>query len=244
MAKKKSRNSKIPFAGLICAVGLAGAGGGYFAGKNSETVERRLAALASFDKPAAPATQAAKPAPEPKRAETHAPKQAERQELARLAGGAEPKPPAALAAVAPLPPAKPELAAARPMEPASAKPEPGGPSPLGIALLEKEVAQSDASGVTLSVGFENLTGKPIRAFEGVLKFTDRQDNPLFSSKISVSALISDGATLQWDQHVDAQKLDEKGKRLVGEDKENLKAVFQVKRVFFVDGGVQKFGAKG
>jgi hypothetical protein len=42
----------------------------------------------------------------------------------------------------------------------------------------------------------------------------------------------------------AGKLDDKGKRLLGEDRENLKAVFQVKKVFFVDGTVKTYGLRG
>jgi len=94
--------------------------------------------------------------------------------------------------------------------------------------------------VTLSLNFENLAGKPIRAFEGVMKLSDQQDVNIYSSTISVSALISEGGALHWDQHVDARKLEGKGKRLVSEDKTNLRAVFLLKKVFFVDGSVQKY----
>jgi hypothetical protein len=227
VAKKKSGSSGVRSVGWVCAVGLACAGAGYYAGKNGGAVEKRIAALTSAEKPGAPAPQTAKAAPEPKPVETHAARPADRAEPARLAKAGEPK---AAAASVPAPPSRPGL---------------DEPTPLAISLLEKEAPQGAEAGenLTLSVGFENLAGKPIRAFEGVLKVTDRQDNDIFSSKISVSALISDGATLQWDQRVDAGKLSEKGKRLIGEGKENLKAVFQPKKIFFVDGSVQKFGAK-
>lgn len=247
MAKKKSGGSKGPSsAGIVLAVGLACAGGGYYAGKNSETIERKLAELTSGARSDAPAPQPAKPAPAPapKHAEApaHAVKPADKVELSRILRGGEPK------AATPTPPAKPDLSP-RPevasKADASPKPDLSVPPPLGVALLEKQAAQGaeDGDRLILSVGFENLAGKPIRAFEGVLRFTDQQNNSIFSSKISVSALISDGATLQWEQHVDAKKLDNKGKRLIGEDKDNLKAVFLVKKIFFVDGSVQKYAAR-
>jgi hypothetical protein len=122
--------------------------------------------------------------------------------------------------------------------------------PLSITLLEKDGFQAAAEGqdnpnkVTLSVAFENLAGKPIRAFEGTLKFTDQLDKKIYSSKISVSAMISQGASLKWDEHLDTGKLDDKGKRLLGEDRESLKAIFQVKKVFFVDGTVKTYGLRG
>jgi hypothetical protein len=57
-------------------------------------------------------------------------------------------------------------------------------------------------------------------------------------------MISQEARLKWDEHLDVGKLDDKGKRLLGEDRENLKAVFQVKKVFFVDGTVKTYGLRG
>jgi len=60
----------------------------------------------------------------------------------------------------------------------------------------------------------------------------------------VSALIAQGTSLKWDEHLDAGKLDDQDKRLLGEDRENLKAAFQVKKVFFVDGTVRTYGLRG
>jgi hypothetical protein len=96
----------------------------------------------------------------------------------------------------------------------------------------------------LGEDFENLAGKAIRAFEGVMKLTDQQDRAVYSSKIAVSALISGGGAIRWDEQIDAGKLDDKGRRLVSEDRENLKAVFLVKKVFFADGSVRTFDARG
>lgn len=251
MAKKKAQSSKpSASAGLaIAIVGLACAGGGYYAGKNSDAIEPRIAALIGSDKAAAPA---AKSSPEPKAAEApRAVKSTDKAELARLLKGdaksesrsaeaKEPRPPADI----PTPPAKPELAkaddAAAPAPAAARREE--QPAPLAFALLDRDVAQSAENGeqVTLALNFENLAGKPIRAFEGVVKVSDQQDNAIYSTKISVSALIAENGALRWDQHVDARKLDEKGKRLLAEDKSNLRAVFLLKKIFFVDGSVQKY----
>jgi hypothetical protein len=263
MAKKNSQTKKAPpsgFAstkGALVAVGLLCAAAGYVAGMKSETIESRVAALTSREKADAPAPQPSKTAAESKRAESPTIKAADKGELIRKTRAAEPKPiePKSVEArseAIPTPPAKPELggAAAETAAPAkidavkSAFAEP--PPPIAFALVDREVTQNliDGEKVTLAVNFENLAGKPIRAFEGVMNVADQQDHPLFSSRISVSALISEGGALRWEQQVDAKKLGEKGRRLVSEDKENLKAVFLVKKVFFVDGSVQKYGAKG
>ncbi|WP_330084493.1 hypothetical protein [Methylocystis iwaonis] len=258
MAKKKPQASKTPSAGLVVAVGLACGAAGYFLGKNSASVEHGLSALVSAEKPAAPA---AKTAPEQKRAEAPgAIKPAEKSELARLLKGAPAKPAEPKSAVdnIPTPPAKPDLAArGEPLkledaEPASPRPYPTQPdfphppAPIAFTFLNKEISQSGDAGarVTLSLNFENLAGKAIRAFEGVMKLTDLQDKTVYSSKIAVSALISGGGAIRWDEQIDAGKLDDKGRRLVSEDRENLKAVFLVKKVFFADGSVRNFDARG
>lgn len=261
MAKKKSRSSKggalrLGPAPLIAAVVIAGAAGGFFAGKND--IERKVAGLIGLGKAE---MQAARPAAEPKSAEAPRPvKAGDKAELARLLKGVgsktpEPKaaePKAAVNSV-PTPPEKPMLAAAPDTTPKPPEPRadaatldpvsfPHPPAPIVFTFLDKS---ADAGAhVTLSLNFENLAGKPIRAFEGVMKLTDLQDRNIYRSKIAVSALISEGGALRWDEQVDATKLDGAGRRLVSEDRENLKATFRVRKVFFVDGSVRTFDARG
>lgn len=248
---------------LVLALGVACAGGaGYFLGKKGDGGGFDIAGLLRSEKSAS----GSKSAPEPKTADSPRVKSADKAELARLLRGGEgksapraaaepksadsrdsdPRPPADI----PTPPAKPELAKVDAQKPdAAEKPAPARaetpkaeipeqPAPLAFALLDREIG--DGERVTLSLNFENLAGKPIRAFEGVMKLSDQQDVNIYSSTISVSALISEGGALHWDQHVDARKLEGKGKRLVSEDKTNLRAVFLLKKVFFVDGSVQKY----
>ncbi len=234
MAKAKgARPSKVRLVGLACALGITCAASGYYVGKNNGKIEDKISALRSSVKtgtvPLLPAKPTPETAPEPKHVEAHAVKPTDKVELARLIKtSAEPK------------------TSATPAAGTEEKEQP----PLSMTLLEKDAFQASAEGqdnpkkMTLSVAFENLAGKPIRAFEGVLRFTDRLDKKIYSSKISVSAMISEGASLKWDEHLDAGKLDDKGKRLLGEDRENLKAVFQVKKVFFVDGTVKTYGLRG
>jgi hypothetical protein len=263
VAKKKSRPSKASSAtgsvvGLSLAVGAACLGGGYFAGKNSAKVERNLAALIDANNAGTPESQTPKPeTPRAMRA-------GDKTEIARLLKSAVSRPPesksgeaSAAANVVPTPPIKPERAAGEAQQPAQPRTDmanrpdyvkldfPHPPAPIAFTFLDKETSESgDAARVTLSLNFENLAGKAIRAFEGVVKLTDQQDRKIYSSRIAVSALISEGGALRWDQHVDARKLDDKSRRLVSEERENLKAVFQVKKVFFVDGSVRDFDARG
>lgn len=255
--------------GLIVAVGVACAGGaGYFLGKKGDAAQFDLPALIGLGKPSPAGKTAAAKTSETSHLKTadktgilkflngDAPARGPAQKTAE-ARDSELRPPADI----PTPPAKPERAKPDPAkaEPAqtaaaetpappekpllAAKPERNEqPAPLAFALLDREVSQGpiDEERVTLSLNFENLAGKPIRAFEGVVKFTDPQDNGIYSSPISVSALIAEGGALRWDQHLDPRKLVGKSRRLVSEDKTNLRAFFLLKKVFFVDGSVQKY----
>ena len=234
MAKAKAaRPSKVRSVGLACVLAITCAAGGYYVVKKHGKIEDNIASLMSPVKKGTVPPPSTKPAPEttpePKHVEARAVKPADKVRLARLIKmAAEPKP------------------AATPATGTEDKEQP----PLSITLLEKDAFQAAAEGqdnpnkVTLSVAFENLAGKPIRAFEGTLKFTDQLDKKIYISKISVSAMISQGASLKWDEHLDAGKLDDNGKRLLGEDRERLKAVFQLKKVFFVDGTVKTYGLRG
>jgi hypothetical protein len=230
VAKAKAiRPSKVRAVGLACVVGLTCAAGVYYAGKRSGKIEEKIASLISSARTPTVASQPPKPAPEMKRAEPQAVKQADKVELTHLVK---------------------IVAARKPSATSAPKTEEKEHPPLGVSLLDnKDASQPAAEGddnrnkATLSVGFENLAGKPIRAFEGILKFTDQLDNKIYSSKIAVSKLISNGASFNWDEHLDTSKLDDTGKRLLGEDRANLKAVFEVKKVFFVDGTVKKYGMR-
>jgi hypothetical protein len=230
---KAARPSKVRAVGLAFVLGITCAIGGYYVGKNNGKIEDKIATLMSSKKagtvPSPPATSTLETTPEPHHVEVRAVKAADKIELAHLIKtSADPKP----------------------STPPVVLTEEKEQRPLNVKLLEKDTFQAAAEGqdnpnkVTLSVAFENLSGKPIRAFEGVLKFTDQADKKIYSSKISVSALISEGASLHWDERVDAGKLGDNGKGLLSEDRENLKAVFQVKKVFFVDGTVKKYGLRG
>jgi hypothetical protein len=230
---KAARPSKVRSVGSACVLATICAAGGYYVVKKNVKIEDNIASLMSPVKKATVPPPSTKPAPEttpePKHVAARAVKPTDKVRLARLIK----------TAAEPIPVATSTTGTEDKEQP-----------PLSITLLEKDAFQAAAEGqdnpnkVTLSVDFENLAGKPIRAFEGTLKFTDQLDKKIYSSKISVSAMISQGASLKWDEHLDAGKLDDKGKRLLGEDRENLKAVFQVKKVFFVDGTVKTYGLRG
>lgn len=119
----------------------------------------------------------------------------------------------------------------------------GESSPLSITLLNDDPtddSQSRRDKSTLSVAIANASGKPIRAFEGILSFSDHLDKKIYSSKVAVSALMSEGTSLRWDERLNPKRLGGDGKRRLAEERETLKASFHVKKIFFVDGSVKTY----
>jgi hypothetical protein len=170
---KAARPSKVRSVGLACVLAITCAAGGYYIVKRNGKIEGKLASLMSLVKKGTVPPPSTKPAPEttpePKHVEARAVKPADKVRLARLIKtAAEPKPSAT----------------------PDAETEDKEQLPLSITLLAKDAFQAATEGqdnpnkVTLSIAFENLAGKPIRAFEGTLKFTDQLDKKIYSSKIS------------------------------------------------------------
>ncbi len=226
---KRTRPSKARVVGLACVVAISCAAGGYYLKKGDGKIKANKVALVRPAKsmPAAPpaTTSALARKAEPITA-SHAVKAADKAGLKRL-------------------------------DPAASGPKPAGaplakaqePSPLGTSLVGEDFQSGgqwpeDPNEMTLAVAFENHARKPIRAFEGVLQLIDREDKEIYSSTISVSARIPKGASLRWSEHLDASKLDEKRKRLFGEEKTSIKAVFRARKIFFIDGTVEKYELRG
>ena len=52
--------------------------------------------------------------------------------------------------------------------------------------------------ITIVVSFDNKAGKAIRAFDGVLEFTDLLGNRIIGSRIEINEQIAQGSSLSWD----------------------------------------------
>jgi hypothetical protein len=225
---KQTRPSKARALGSVFALGAVCAAGGFYAGKNSDQLDDKLAPLISVLKGKATKPHPVKAAADVKESEARAENRPSKVEPTRVAAVVPDSKPA------PTPPTRPEDKT---------------PPALGVSLLPADLSLAGAEGddpdsLKLSVMFENLAGKPIRAFEGVLKLTDQTDRKVYSSKIAVSKLIAEGSSLHWDERLKTSQLDDASKRLISEDREKLKAVFQVRKVFFVDGTVKKYDWRG
>lgn len=125
-------------------------------------------------------------------------------------------------------------------------PKPKKPEPIGVSLVKKGFRghnwQSGIYGdaITFSVSFKNLTDKDIRAFDGVLTFSDLLDNTILSSHLAINDPVGAGATMQWNGQMDYNQFMDSHKRLRSEDQSNLMITFTARKVLFADGSTKEF----
>jgi hypothetical protein len=147
-----------------------------------------------------------------------------------------------------LAPAPPPETSSEPPPPASA-PRPSissEPPPLGVTLSGKgfknrNIAAGDfQDDITIALSIQNVTDQDIRAFDGVLTFTDLLDNDLLSSKIAINELIKSHRTLNWKGSIKYNQFMDEHQRLRNERQENLKVKFQTNKVLFADGSSKQY----
>jgi hypothetical protein len=116
--------------------------------------------------------------------------------------------------------------------------------PLTAALLDKGFHQANPqagdfeSYMTVAVAFENRGDKDIRAFDGVLTFTDLLDHVILRCNISINDLVRIREKLKWNGTMEYNQFLAPDKNFVGEDIANIKLVMTVGKILYSDGSVQ------
>ena len=131
-------------------------------------------------------------------------------------------------------------------EPESKKQEPARDQPVSAALVKKGFSPKDIYNdkfddeITLSVMFNNKTGKEIRAFDGTLTFTDLLGNEIISSGVAINEKIPAGGSLSWDGSLEYNQFIDRHERFAAEPQENLKMTFTTGKVLFSDGSTKEY----
>ena len=113
--------------------------------------------------------------------------------------------------------------------------------PLVVALLKKDFSPKDIhngkyeADVTFTIQFSNETKSDIRAFDGILEFTDLLGNSIIASKVEINERVVAGQTLAWDGALEYNQFMDDHQRLRSEPMENLKISFRTHKVLFADG---------
>lgn len=128
----------------------------------------------------------------------------------------------------------------------SPAPKPAEPAPFNVALVSKTFHNADPSSgdfesyINLSMSFANLTGKDIRAFDGVVTFTDLLDNEIMTSSLAINDPVKSGANLDWQGSIKYNQFMDAHQALRAASKENLKISFVPKKVLFTDGSMKTY----
>lgn len=94
--------------------------------------------------------------------------------------------------------------------------------------------------ITFRIQFTNISGKSVKAFEGVVMITDILDNNLVTFKVLDYDPIAPDNTFTWDDGVEYNQFRDADVRLRGMDKSDLKLVFKPLKVLFLDGSMKEF----
>lgn len=118
------------------------------------------------------------------------------------------------------------------------------PAPFSVRLDNKSFQAYDydagiEDAITFTITFDNLTGKNIRAFDGLLTFTDLLDNTILSARLAVNDPISAGSQIQWPGKIDYNRFISKHQQFRDENLQNLKTRFDTKKILFADGSVKE-----
>jgi hypothetical protein len=127
------------------------------------------------------------------------------------------------------------------------KSKPSEPAPIELMLLSKRFKPADykaSSDFQAAILFElliaNRSTQPIRAFDGVMTFTDLLDNEILSSKLAINDPISAGSKLNWSGSINYNQFTDGHQRLRSEAQENLRVKFAVRKVLYANGNVAQF----
>lgn len=120
------------------------------------------------------------------------------------------------------------------------------PAPLQVTLVKMGFKNANYKAfdydeeLTFVLSIQNLTDRDVRAFDGVLTFTDLLDNFIMSSKLAINDAVRAGSTLNWDGRIKYNQFIESHKRLRAEQQANLKISFAPRKVLFADGTSKEY----
>lgn len=135
-------------------------------------------------------------------------------------------------------------AAAREKSPA----QPPERSPVTVALVRKSFMPRnlDRDEFYEYITFElsvtnNISGRDLRAFDGVMRFTDLIDNDILATHLAINELIRAGQTIKWNGSLRYNQFSEDMRRLRDASADNLKIDFVLHKTLFTDGSEKTWG---
>jgi len=120
---------------------------------------------------------------------------------------------------------------------------------LEIALITKgfkthnPMANDYEDDITFTLSVKNLTNKDIRAFDGILNFTDLLDNVIMPLHLAINDSVGSGAVLMWNGAVKYNQFMDQHQRLRNAEQANMKTNFVPRKILFADGSTKEYGER-
>lgn len=114
---------------------------------------------------------------------------------------------------------------------------PAAAAPRMIATLKAKRYKPDRidDKIEIEVEFLERHGKSVRAFDGVLVFSDLLDNEIMRAKVEINQRIQSLASITWEGELDYNQFMSAHHRLRGEPLENLRLKFEPGKILYEDG---------
>lgn len=118
--------------------------------------------------------------------------------------------------------------------------------PLKIELVNKGFKAANfkdndyQNQITFQLSISNSLEKDIRAFDGVVTFTDLLDNEIISLRLEINEPIKALSKARWSGAIDYNQFMDTHRRLRTESENNLKVRFVTRKVLFTDGTTKNY----
>ncbi len=89
--------------------------------------------------------------------------------------------------------------------------------------------------IQIQVEFLERHGKSVRAFDGVLVFTDLLENEIMRAKVEINQRVQSLSAMTWDGEIDYNQFMAPHQRLRSEPIENLRLAFEPGKILYEDG---------
>jgi hypothetical protein len=112
---------------------------------------------------------------------------------------------------------------------------------VSLTVFDKGFVPSNPSAgrfddyITVKTAYENKSGKDIRAFRGVVRFTDLFDKQIYATAITIDDPLPAGQKGTWNGVIDYNQFDDDDRALRNAEMQNMKIVWQPRSILFADG---------
>lgn len=116
------------------------------------------------------------------------------------------------------------------------------PSKISASLVHKDFLEGKygQDQITIDFSFTNKSGADVRAFDGLLTFTDLLGNEIKLINIAINDSVQKDGVLSWSGGIKYNQFKDADVRLKDAALENIKLDFKLKKILYSDGRLEEF----